>query len=98
MLILEHRQGAGGMAKVGKKLQNEGGVRRVSYLIYRKMIQEVLLFGSESWVMPYMITKTVESTHVVFLNLIMGKRVRCQTYGAWDMPTADEVLQAAGKK
>ena len=38
------------MAKVGKMLQNEGGGRQVSYLIYSKMIKVVLLFGSESWV------------------------------------------------
>ena len=45
-----------------------------------------------------MMTKAVEGTHVGFLHHITGKQVRWQTYGALDMPTAEEVLHAAGGK
>ena len=62
-----NRQGAGGMAPLGKLLRWVGADNQVSDIFYMEVIQEVLLFGSESWALFGAMIKTLESTHVGFL-------------------------------
>ena len=64
-------------------------------LFYRAVIQAFLLFVLESWVMPYVMIRMVESTHVGFLFNITGKRVRWQADRLWETSAAKEVLRVA---
>ena len=68
----------------------------MSDLFYRAVIQEILLFVSESWVMLEAMTRTVERNHVGLLHNIMGKRVIQKDDGSWEIPAAEEVLGATG--
>ena len=60
------------------------------------MIQEVLLFGLESWLLSYTMISIVDTTHMGFLLHIMGKRERHQAIGSWEIPEAEEVIWVAG--
>ena len=65
-------------------------------MFYRAVIQEILLFGSDSWAISDTVMKAVEVIHVDFLYQITGKRVRCKSDGAWETLTAEEVLRVGG--
>ena len=68
----------------------------MSTIFYRAVIQAVLLFGAESWALQDVIIRTVNSTHVGFLNRIMGKRSIRKYHGSWDTPASEEMLWAVG--
>ena len=46
----------------------------MSALLYRAMIQVVLLFESESWALPDSMIRAVKGNHVGFLRQIMGNQ------------------------
>ena len=73
----------GGMAQVGKLLRQDGADNRVSALFYREAIQVVLIFGLDFWELSYTMMREVESTHVVLIYHITGKRSRRQSGGLW---------------
>ena len=60
----------------------------MSDLFYRAVIQEVLLFGSDSWTLSDTTMKSVESNHVGFLLQITRKRARQQEGRALETPEA----------
>ena len=55
-------------------LQREGADSKVAEFFYRAVIQAVLLFRLESWVLLSAIEIIVERTHTSFLIQITGKR------------------------
>ena len=65
-------------------------------MFYKVVVQAVLLFRSESWVMSAAMEWTVEGKHAGFLQHITGKREWRNPYGAWVIPAAGEVLGTAG--
>ena len=69
-----------------KLLRQEGSDNQVSALFYRAVIQVVLLFESDSWVLLDVMTRMAESTRVGFLRHIMGKWLRQQASGSWGTP------------
>ena len=56
--------------RLGKMLQREGAEIKVSEILYRAVLQALLLFGSESWVMLKTAEKTVEGAHTGFMHQI----------------------------
>ena len=52
-------------------IQWEDSDRRVSDLFYRLLVQEVLMFGLESWEVSDAMTKSVEVTLMGFLRQTM---------------------------
>ena len=50
--------------------KGRGGLQSLS-MLYRAMVQVVLLFGLVYWVLPASIKITVEGTHTGFLRQIM---------------------------
>ena len=57
------------------------------------MVQEVLIFGEENWVLLAEITNTMEGVHVRKLRQVTGKTPRRQWNGIWRISTADIVLK-----
>ena len=57
--------------RLGKMIQWEDSDRRVSDLFYRLLVQEVLMFGLESWEVSDAMTKSVEVTLMGFLRQTM---------------------------
>ena len=61
----------------GKLMLQDRVYNQVSALLYRAVIQVVLLFVVESWAISYMMIRMMESTHVGFLLQITGN------WGRW---------------
>ena len=61
---------------LGKMPQREGVDSKVVAMFYRAVVQAVLLFGPESWVLLEAVGRMVEGTHTGFMRKIMGKRAR----------------------
>ena len=83
---------------MGKIPQWEGTEKQVSVFFYWVVIQAVLLFVADSWVLLDSIMRKVESTHVGFLLYITGNRARWQANGSWDTPVDNKVIQSLGMK
>ena len=60
-------------------------------MLYRVVVQVVLLFRSESWFNSTSMQRMVEGTHTGFLRQITGKRVWRRTDGKWVILGAEEV-------
>ena len=69
---------------------------QVSERFYSSVVQEVLLFGFDLWVVPESIEISVEGMHTGFLQKIMVNRARKNPDGAWVTPAASAFLEASG--
>ena len=54
-------------------------------IFYRAVVQAVLLFGSERWVLSAAMDKRLEGVYVVFFLEVIGKTARRQWDGTWKM-------------
>ena len=63
---------------------------------YRAVVQAILLYGSETWVLSASMEKRTEGTHTEFLRMITGKRVKQLGDGTWETPGAEGIREAAG--
>ena len=57
-------------------LRQEGADPEVSESFYRAVMQAILLYGSEMWVLLASMEKRVEGKHTEFLRMITGKRAK----------------------
>ena len=62
------------------------------------MLQAVLFFGVETWVLLSAMSQNLEGLHLVFLRKIMGQKGKCQMYRTWQSKAASKVLKDAGTK
>ena len=69
--------------RLGKMIKIEEADIKVSEMLYRAVVQLVLLFGLESWVLLSEMNKTVEQAHTRFLRQIMGKQVQRNPDRTW---------------
>ena len=58
---------------LGTLIRQEGADPRVTAMLYRAVVQEILLYGSETWVLSTKKKRKAEGTHTGFLRHIMGK-------------------------
>ena len=58
-------------------------------------MQAILLYGLESWVLSASMAKSIEGTHMEFLQMITGKRTKKLGYGTWETPGAEGIREAA---
>ena len=65
-------------------------------MLYRSVVQAVLLFVSETWVLLASMGITMEGTHTGFMRQITVKKVQRKSYGTWSSPKAEEVKESAG--
>ena len=59
--------------RLGELLQREGVDPAVSEKSYRAVVQAVLLFGAETWVLLEPMAQKLEGVHVGFLRKVTGK-------------------------
>ena len=57
-------------------LRREGEEPKVPEMFYRTVIQAVLIFRSDTWVILVAMDQKVEGTHMGFLRKITGKRAQ----------------------
>ena len=81
---------------MGKMLWREGEEPRVSTIFYWAVVQAVLLFGVETWVLSEAMSRKLEGVHVGFLRQITGKREVRGKDGTWRKVAAEKVLDKAG--
>ena len=73
--ICEARQVWGRLREL---LWREGAKTTVSKKFYRAVVQAVLLFGVETWVLTETMSQRIEGAHVTFLRHITRKQVMRQ--------------------
>ena len=64
--------------RLGKIIRREGTDQLVLALFYRSVVQAVLLFGVENWVLLTAMEKTLERFHVGFLRQVAVNTERRQ--------------------
>ena len=67
----------------------------ISAKFYRAVIQAVLLFGSETWVLFSPMTQRLEGVHVGFLRHVTKFKAKRLRYGSWQKVAANKVLQGS---
>ena len=55
-------------------IQREGADPNVLESLYRAVMQAIILYGSEMWVLLGSMAKRIEGMHTEFLQMITGKR------------------------
>ena len=65
-------------------------------MFYWAVVQVVLLFGAETWVLLATISRKLEGVHVGILRNITGQREKKQRGGTWRNEAAAKVLKEAG--
>ena len=82
--------------RLGALMRREGSEHKVSEFFYREVVQAVLLFGTENWILLAAIERKSEVSHTCFLQHITGKQAPWLAYGTWKMPRTEVVQEAAG--
>ena len=67
--------------RLGTLIIWKGAETKVSVMFYRAVIQLVLLFGADTWLLLAAMEWKAEGTHTGFLRQIMWKRARRFPYG-----------------
>ena len=62
--------------RLGTLFLRKGEDPKVLASFYRAVVQAIILYGSETWVLLASMAKKVEVTHTEFLRLVTGKLVR----------------------
>ena len=60
--------------RLGKFLRREGADPIISEKFYHTLVQAVILFGYETWVLTAEIMQNLEGEHVVFLWQVTGMK------------------------
>ncbi len=81
--------------RIGRILSKESAKPRVMASFYKAIIQSVLLYGAESWVISKRTLSKLWSFHRRCARYITGMHIRENSDGSWTCPS-EETLVAAG--
>ena len=73
-------------AQLTRILGREGANLRVSGMFFKAVVQAVLLFGSDTWVMTPCMEQALGSFQHRVIQQITGKHPRSWEEGVWDYP------------
>jgi hypothetical protein len=84
-------------AYISRILRGEGATPRISAMFYKEVVQTVLIFGSESWVLtPSMLVK-LEGFHRQIARRLMGRApVYLRSEGTWQYQPLGNAMEEAG--
>ena len=82
--------------RIGKILSKKDANNKTMGSFYKAIIQSVLLYGSESWVISNHSMKTLRSFHRRCARYITGKHIWKDENENWHYPNSNEVLKMAG--
>ena len=91
--LLKARKSWGSLSRI---LSREGGDKRVSGNFFKAVVQEVLLFGAETWVLTQSIERALESFQHGAKRRITGRQPRRREDGHRIYPPLKEAMQEAG--
>ena len=77
-------------------LTREGANPKAMASFYKAIVQSVLLYGAESWVLTLSMEKELQSFHRRCARYITGLHIRPNQDGTWTHPSSVEVLEKAG--
>merc|ERR1712086_342394 len=81
--------------RVSKILNRQEVPAPVAGMFYQAVVAAVLLYGSESWVLPPSALKVLEGFHVEASRRMTGMLPQRRTVGPWVYPRSADVLAAA---
>ena len=81
---------------VSKVLDKEGASMRCRGLFYKAVVQSVLLYGCETWVVTDSMVKVLEGFHHRVARRITGRMARRLPSGEWHYPSFKKALRKAG--
>ena len=77
-------------------LSREGATKRVSCNFFKRVVQQVLLFGAETWVASPMMERTLSAfIHGAAISLT-GRQPRKGRDGKWHYPSLERAMKEAG--
>ena len=79
-----------------KILEREGSDRRTPGRFYVAVVQAVLLFGSETWVLTPQLEKPLEGFHHRVVRRMVCMGPKHQRDGTWVYTTIEEALEMVG--
>jgi hypothetical protein len=82
--------------RLGRILSKEGANSKAMASVYKTVVQAVLLYGAESWVLTLDLEKKLQSFHRRCARYITGQHIRQNPDGTWTCPSSAEVLSQAG--
>lgn len=82
--------------KLGRILSKEGASPKAMASVYKTVVQAVLLYGSESWVLTSTMEKKLQSFHRRCARYITGQHIRQNPDETWTCPSSEIVLEQAG--
>jgi len=83
-------------ARISRVLAREGADPGVSAMFYKAVVQSVLLYGCETWVVTPAVLRVLSGFHHRVARRLTGKRGRYLHHeDRWVYPPIDEVLQEA---
>jgi hypothetical protein len=94
------KRAKGKWGSICRILSNEGASPKIMGTFYKTIVQSVLLYGSESWVLTKPMIKKLQSFHRRCARYITGMHIRPNDPndldGEWTYPPTATVLEAAG--
>ena len=84
-------------ARIGQVLRRENAPPRVSAKFYKAIVQSVLLYGSETWVLSPAVMARLEGFHIRAAYRMAKRHVpRRGTNHQWVYPSSEAVLEECG--
>ena len=80
----------------GKVVTNMGATVWAQGMLCKTMVQLVLLYGSEIWVVTGAMLKVLEGLHNQAARKIAGMTARRTTSGEWEGPPVADTLETTG--
>ena len=78
--------------QVARILSREGATTSTMAYFYKAVVQAVLLYGSETWVLTQKMWKAIEGFHNCCARYIAGEHIRQRPNGEWILPSTAKVL------
>lgn len=82
--------------RLGRILSQEGANPASMASVYKAVVQAVLLYGAESWVLTLAMEKKLQSFHRRCARFITGQHIRQNPDESWTCPSSKTVLKQAG--
>ena len=82
--------------RFGMVLRSEGVNPRAMGYFYKAVVQAVLLYGSETWILTEGLKRQFQSFHSRVARFLTGKHIRPREDGSWHCPPTAGVLEEAG--
>ena len=81
---------------IGRLLSKKDSNPRTMAIFYKTIVQSVLLYGSESWVLNQTMLNSLRSFHHRCARFITGRHIRVDVNGYWTYPSSRITLNNAG--